>query len=147
MRLKIKISYLRYKTRNKCTDFRERMEKAERGEDAPPLPLLSCEWSVPSNIFTFIYNKYSLKLKWTSLYIPQNDIYEIILQVFLIGKRFFGLSFNFLNITLEIRLRFSEYFFLTFISLLFLILYLIRFNTNNKHHFLDNGETIFKTFK
>ena len=31
-------------------------------------------------------------------------------------------------------------FFLTFLSLFYLILYLIRFNTDNKCHFLDNGE-------
>ena len=35
-----------------------------------------------------------------------------------------------------------KYFVLTFISLLSLILYVIKFNTNNKHHFLSNGETI-----
>ena len=32
-------------------------------------------------------------------------------------------------------------FFLIFISFLSLILYLIRFNTNNKRHFLNTGDT------
>ena len=41
---------------------------------------------------------------------------------------------------LEIRLRFSLFFFLTFISLFSLILYLIRFNTNNERYFLNNGD-------
>ena len=60
---------------------------------------------------------------------------------FFIRKPFFCLSLSFLNIMLGIRLRFSEYFFLTFIPQFSLILYLIRFNTNNKRHFLNNGET------
>ena len=47
-------------------------------------------------------------------------------------KTIFCLSLNFLNIMLEIRLRF----FLTFISLFSLIVYLIRFDINNRHHFL-----------
>ena len=51
---------------------------------------------------------------------------------FFIRKSFFCVSLNFLNIMLEIRLRF----FLTFISLFSLIVYLIMFNTNNKLYFL-----------
>ena len=60
--------------------------------------------------------------------------------VFFIRKPFLYLSLNFLSITLEIRLRFSEYFFLTLISLFSLNLYLIRFNTNNRLSFFKNGE-------
>ena len=56
---------------------------------------------------------------------------------FFIRKAFFPLSLNFLNIMPEIRLRFFFFFFLTFISL---ILYSIRFNTNNKRLFFSNGE-------
>ena len=68
----------------------------------------------------------------------QNYVYN---TRFFIRKPFFCLSLKFLNITLEITLRFSSYFFLTFISLFSLIFYLIRFNTNSKRHFLNNGET------
>ena len=58
---------------------------------------------------------------------------------FFSNKTFFWLSLNFLSIKLEIKLRFS-YFFLNFISWFSLILYFIRFNTNNKCHFVNNGE-------
>ena len=51
---------------------------------------------------------------------------------FFIRKPFFCLSLNFLDIMLEIRLRF----FLTFISLFSLIVYLVTFNTKNKLYFL-----------
>ena len=56
-------------------------------------------------------------------------------RFFFLRKPFFCLSLNFLNITLKIMLRFSWYFFLTFSSLFFLMLYLIRFNINSKRHF------------
>ena len=59
---------------------------------------------------------------------------------FFIRKPFLYLSLNFLGTTLETRLRFSGYFFLTLISLFYLNLYLIRFNTNNRLPFLKNGE-------
>ena len=49
-------------------------------------------------------------------------------------KPFFCLSLNFLNIMLQIRLRFSKYFLLNF-YLFVIFVYLVRFNTNNKSHF------------
>ena len=45
----------------------------------------------------------------------------------------FGLSLDFLNIMLENRLRFLSIFFLTFVSLLSWTVYLVRFNTDDKH--------------
>ena len=48
------------------------------------------------------------------------------------------------NIMLETKLRFS-FFFLTFSSLFSLIVYLVRFNTDNNHHFLNTeGEKNFE---
>ena len=43
LRVKIEVSYLKFITRNKYTDFRELVEIAERGKDTPPCPLLSFE--------------------------------------------------------------------------------------------------------
>ena len=37
---------------------------------------------------------------------------------------------------LEIRLRFAEYFFITFIFLFSLFVHLVRFDINNRRHFL-----------
>ena len=67
-------------------------------------------------------------------------LFQWIYTFFLIRKPFFSLSLNFISIMLEIRLRFSWYFFLNFLYLFSLILYLIRFITNNKRHFLNNGD-------
>ena len=59
---------------------------------------------------------------------------RISIHGFSVRKPFVNLSLNFLNIKLEIRLRFSYY----FSKLLFLTFFvsLLRFNTNNKHHFV-----------
>ena len=59
-------------------------------------------------------------------------------RCFCVKKAFFCPSLSFFNIMLKIKLRFFKYFFLSFISLFYLILYLIRFKTNNKNHFLSN---------
>ena len=57
----------------------------------------------------------------------------------------FGLSLDFLNIMLENRLRFLSIFFLTFVSLLSWTVYLVRFNTDDKHqHNLHNA--VFSSF-
>ena len=64
-----------------------------------------------------------------------NLVYLYLLHVFM--RTIFCLSLNFLQKVLQIRLVFSSYFF-TFISLFSLIVYLVRFNTNNKHHFVTN---------
>ena len=52
-------------------------------------------------------------------------------SVFLLESQF---SY-FLNIILDLNTEIFIIFFLTFISLFFLIVYLVRFNTNNKRHF------------
>ena len=52
----------------------------------------------------------------------------------------FYLSLDFLNTTLEIKLYFFLLFFFIFVSLISLIFYLIRLNTNNKRRFLNNVE-------
>ena len=44
LQLKRKGGYLKCKTRNKFTDFCERVERAERGKDVPLLPLFCREW-------------------------------------------------------------------------------------------------------
>ena len=54
-------------------------------------------------------------------------------SVFFYKKTIFCLILNSLNIVLEIRLIFLKFY-------LLIIFYLVRFNTNNKHHFLNNGE-------
>ena len=69
------------------------------------------------------------------------DLPSLDVHVFLIKESLFCLSLNFLNITLEMRLILSQYFLLNFISSFSLILYLIRFNTDNKRHFVDKGDT------
>ena len=43
LRLKIEGSYFKCKTIYKITDFRERVEIAEKGKFVPPLPPFSCE--------------------------------------------------------------------------------------------------------
>ena len=65
---------------------------------------------------------------------------KIILHVFLIRKPFFCLSLSFLNSARNQAEIFLILFLNFYISLFFLILYLIRFNTNNKRHFHNNGE-------
>ena len=57
------------------------------------------------------------------------------IQDFFIRKSIFCLSFNFLNIMLEIRLSLLNIF-LNFYLFVYLVVYLVRFNTNNKHDFL-----------
>ena len=51
---------------------------------------------------------------------------------FYIRKPFFCLSLSFLNLMAEIFFKI----FVTLISLFSFTVYLVRFNTNNKHHFL-----------
>ena len=55
-----------------------------------------------------------------------------ILPDFFIIKHFFCLSLSFLNLMAEIFFKI----FVTLISLFSFTVYLVRFNTNNKHHFL-----------
>ena len=111
-------------------------------------------WPFREKVFYFVVCKnkcrQNFRVKIETIFIFKKNIFLDKLvnanYTFLYNKTiFFWLSLNFLNITLEIRLRFSQYFFLIFISLFSSIVYLIRFNTNNKHHFLNNGET--KEFK
>ena len=59
--------------------------------------------------------------------------------IFFHEKTIFFPSLNFLNIMLKIRLSFFMKFFVILTSLFSLILDLIRFITNNKCHFLNNG--------
>ena len=49
------------------------------------------------------------------------------------------MSGYFLNIMMEIRLKFSEYFSELYFFIFFIV-YLIRFNSNIKRHFLISGD-------
>ena len=60
-------------------------------------------------------------------------------SVFLLESQF---SY-FLNIILDLNTEIFIIFFLTFISLFFLIVYLVRFNTNNKRHFQNMLTRVF----
>ena len=66
--------------------------------------------------------------------------FPFVIHVSVIRKQLFRLSLNFLNIMLEICLRFSSYIFLTVIAS-FSIVYLVRFNLNNKRHLLTHTLT------
>ena len=64
-----------------------------------------------------------------------------------IKKLFFCLSLKYLNIMCEILMaEIFLKFFLTFISLFSLIIYLVRFNSNDKGHFLTYVLTCVSNF-
>ena len=66
---------------------------------------------------------------------------------FLIIKTSFCLSLIFVNIMLKITAEIFLIIFLTFISLFSLIVYLVRFSTINKPHFLTHMLTRVSNFK